>query len=135
MADAVTSQTLMDGERLAVMKFTNISDGTGETAVTKVNVASLNPNSWGKACTGVTVTKITSVCHGLEVRMYWDASTDVPFFLSTINTNYLNDFSNFGGIANNAGTGKNGNIVFSTADQSNGDTYTVVLEMVKSYAA
>jgi hypothetical protein len=135
MADAVTSQTLMDGERLAVMKFTNISDGTGETAVTKVNVSSLNPNNWGKACTGVTVTKITSVCHGMEVRMYWDATTDVPFFLSTVNTNYENDFSSFGGIANNAGTGKNGNIVFSTSDQTNGDTYTVVLEMVKSYAA
>jgi hypothetical protein len=38
--------------------------------------------------------------------MYWDASTDVPFFLSTVNTNYENDFSNFGGITNNAGTGK-----------------------------
>jgi len=135
MADAVTSQTLMDGERLAIMKFTNISDGTGENAVTKVNVSLLNTNSRGQACNGVTVTKITSVCHGMEVRMYWDASTDVPFFLSTVNTNYENDFSSFGGIANNAGTGKNGNIVFSTSDQTNGDTYTVVLEMVKSYAS
>jgi len=134
MADAVTSQTLLDGERLAIMKFTNISDGTGETAVTKVNVSALNPDSYGKACTGVTVTKITSVCHGLEVRMYWDATTDVPFFLTTVNTNYENDFSKMGGITNNAGTGKNGNIVFSTSDASSGDTYTVVLEMVKSYA-
>jgi hypothetical protein len=134
MADAVTSQTLMDGERLAIMKFTNISDGTGENAVTKVNVSALNPNSRGKACTGVTVTKIMSVCHGMEVRMYWDASTDVPFFLSTVNTNYENDFSSFGGIANNAGTGKNGNIVFSTSDQTAGDTYTVVLEMQKFYS-
>ena len=134
MADAVTSQTLVDGERLAIMKFTNISDGTGETAVTKVTVSSLSANNLGIACNGVTVTKITSVCHGMEVRMYWDASTDVPFFLSTINTNYQNDFSSIGGISNNAGTGKNGNIVFSTADATNGDTYTVVLEMVKHYA-
>ena len=134
MADAVTSQTLLDGERLAIMKFTNISDGTGETAVTKVNVANLAKSASGLACTAVTVTKITSVCHGLEVRMYWDATTDVPFFLSTINTNYENDFSKIGGITNNAGTGKNGNIVFSTSDQSSGDTYTVVLEMVKSYS-
>ena len=134
MADAVTSQTLLDGERLAIMKFTNISDGTGETAVTKVNVSTLTASNSGRACTGVTVTKITSVCHGLEVRMYWDATTDVPFFLSTINTNYENDFSKIGGITNNAGTGKNGNILFSTSDASAGDTYTVVLEMVKSYA-
>jgi hypothetical protein len=134
MADAVTSQTLLDGERLAIMKFTNISDGTGESAVTKVNVANLAKSNSGRACTGVTVVKITSVCHGMEVRMYWDATTDVPFFLSTINTNYENDFSKMGGITNNAGAGKNGNILFSTTDQSNGDTYTVVLEMVKSYA-
>jgi hypothetical protein len=134
MADAVTSQTLIDGERLAIMKFTNISDGTGETAVTKVNVANLASSGSGKACTGVIVNKITSVCHGMEVRMYWDASTDVPFFMSTINTNYENDFSSIGGITNNSGTGKNGNIVFSTADASSGDTYTVVLEMVKTYS-
>ena len=134
MADAVTSQTLIDGERLAIMKFTNISDGTGETAVTKVNVANLASNGSGKACTGVIVNKITSVCHGMEVRMLWDATTDVPFFMSTINTNYENDFSSIGGITNNSGTGKNGNIVFSTSDASSGDTYTVVLEMVKTYS-
>ena len=134
MADAVTSQTLLDGERLAIMKFTNISDGTGESAVTKVTASSLAASNSGKACSGVTVTKIMSVCHGMEVRMYWDATTDVPFFLSAVNTNYENDFSKIGGITNNAGTGKNGNIVFSTADASSGDTYTVVHEMVKSYA-
>ena len=30
MADAVTSQTIIDGPKTAVLKFTNISDGTGE---------------------------------------------------------------------------------------------------------
>jgi hypothetical protein len=134
MADAVTSQTLIDGERLAIMKFTNISDGTGETAVTKVNVANLAKNAFGFACTGVTVNKITSVCHGMEVRMLWDATTDVPFFLAAVNTNFENDFSKIGGITNNSGAGKNGNILFSTSDATSGDTYTVVLEMVKSYA-
>ena len=134
MADAVTTQTLLDGERLAVMKFTNISDGTGETAVTKVTVSSLAPSNSGRTCTGVTVTRISSVCHGMEVRMFWDATTDVPFFMTTVNTNYMNDFTDIGGITNNSGAGKNGNIVFSTSDQTAGDTYTVVLEMAKQYA-
>ena len=35
MADAVTSQTIIDGPKTAVLKFTNISDGTGEDAVKK----------------------------------------------------------------------------------------------------
>jgi hypothetical protein len=134
MADAVTSQTLMDGERLAIMKFTNISDGTGENLVTKVTASSLAASNSGKACTGVIVNKITSVCHGMEVRLYWGASTNVPFFLSTVNTNYMNDFSDIGGITNNSGAGKTGNILFSTSDTTLGDTYTVVLEMTKIYA-
>ena len=41
MADAVTSQTIVDGDRYAVIKLTNVSDGTGESAVTKVDVSSL----------------------------------------------------------------------------------------------
>ena len=41
MADAVTSQTLVDGEKTAIIKLTNISDGSGETAVKKVDVSAL----------------------------------------------------------------------------------------------
>jgi hypothetical protein len=135
MTDSVTSQTLLDGERLAIMKFTNISDGTGESAVIKVDVSALNPSASGGACTSVSVLKITAVCHGMEVRMLWAASTDVPFFLSNVNSNYTNDFSSFGGITNNSGAGKNGDIKFTTSDHSSGDTYTVVLEMIKGYAS
>jgi hypothetical protein len=39
----------------------------------------------------------------------------------------------FGGITNNGGTGVTGDIVFSTADASSGDTYWCILEMVKGY--
>jgi hypothetical protein len=39
----------------------------------------------------------------------------------------------FGGITNNGGTGSNGDIVFSTADASAGDTYWCILEMTKGY--
>ena len=45
MADAVTSQTIQDGERTAVLRFTNVSDGTGESAVKKVDVSALGSNS------------------------------------------------------------------------------------------
>ncbi len=45
MADTVASQTILDGPTHAVMKFTNISDGTGESAVTKVDVSALQ-DSW-----------------------------------------------------------------------------------------
>ena len=47
MADAVTSQTLFDGDKHVVMKFTNISDGSGESAVKKVDVSELNADIYG----------------------------------------------------------------------------------------
>ena len=133
MADAVTSQTLFDNERTAIMKFTNISDGTGESAVLKVDVSALTPSASGKTCTRVTVTKIYIASHGMEVRMFFDATTDVPFYLSSPGATQTLDMSGFGGITNNAGTGVTGDIVFSTADASSGDTYWCILEMTKGY--
>ena len=47
MADAVTSQTIQDSERKAVLKYTNVSDGTGESAVVKVDVSALASNASG----------------------------------------------------------------------------------------
>jgi hypothetical protein len=134
MADAVTSQTILDGERLFIAKFTNISDGTGETAVTKIDVSTLNPNSFGLACNGVKINKIYGTTHGMEVRILWDATTDVFAWQIPQNSNYLMDFSSFGGIPNNAGTGVTGDLLFTTADASSGDMYTIVLECLKTYA-
>jgi len=133
MADAVASQTLLDGERMAIMKFTNLSDGTGESKVIKVDVSTLTSSASGQACDGVTITKIHASTHGLEVQIYWDATTDVFCWCVPQNSTYTMDFEKFGGLTNNAGAGKTGDILFSTADASAGDFYTIVLEMVKSY--
>ena len=45
MADAVTSQTLLDTEKKCIFKFTNISDGNGESDVKKIDVSTL---TWAK---------------------------------------------------------------------------------------
>ena len=134
MADTVASQTLFDGERVAIMKFTNISDGTGESAVTKVDVSALSSGTNGGACDGVTVTRITSVTAGMSIRFLWDATTDVMFFAVPETSGYQYDFTCFGGLINNAGAGKTGDIAFTTVGHTSGDTYTVVLEMTKHYA-
>ena len=132
MADAVTSLTIFDGERIAVMKFTNISDGTGETAVTKVDVSALNPSSFSKACDGVTIEKVHYTIGGMAVSVLWDATTDVPALVLAPGQSTF-DFTKIQ-LPNDAGTGKNGDVLFSTISASAGDTYTIILEMVKSYA-
>lgn len=133
MADAVTSQTIFDGERMAVMKFTNVSDGTGETAVLKVDVSALNPSAAGKACDGVTLERIHCSINGMSVSILWDATTDVPAFIAAPGV-YTFDFTKIQ-LPNDAGTGVTGDVLFTTIGASASDTYTIVLEMVKSYAA
>ena len=135
MADNVTSQTILDGERLFIGKFTNISDGTGETAVVKVDVSTLNPSASGNACNGVKINKIWMAAHGMEVRILWDADVNLLAWQVTSNGPYLMDFSSFGGISNNSGTGRNGDIAFSTHDTTAGDSYTIILECIKTYAS
>ena len=77
MADAVTSQTLIDGPNKAVLKFTNISDGSGESAVKKVDVSALATSADGDACTTATIEKIWWQCNGMKVQILFDADTDV----------------------------------------------------------
>ncbi len=127
MADAVTSQTLIGGTddgRNLVMKFTNVSDGTGESAVTKVDVSAFNAS-------GVAIDKIHYSTSGMAVRILWDATSDVVAWLVPENGDGCFDFSAFGGLTNNAGTGKTGDIQFTTIGAASGDTYSIVLEMRK----
>jgi hypothetical protein len=134
MADNVTSQTLLDGDRLVIQKFTNISDGTGEAAVVKVDVSTLAKNTYGHSCTGVKINRIWSAAHGMEVLILWDADVNTLAWTVTSNGPYLMDFSSFGGISNNSGTGSNGDIAFTTQGATTGDSYTIILECIKTYA-
>jgi hypothetical protein len=132
MADAVTSQTLLDGTQRAVFKFTNISDGTGESGVVKIDVSALN-SFQGEPCTGVSIQKIDVITAGMGLNMLWDATTDVVAMTFGEADFVSLDFSRFGGITNNAGTGKTGDLLFTTVGAANGDRYTVVIEVLKSY--
>ena len=133
MADTVTSQTIQDGERKAVLKFTNISDGSGESAVKKVDVSALASNSSGTACTEVAVSKIWWQCVGIGVELLNDATTDTLIIGLSPDSNGMHDYSSFSGIPNDSGSGKTGDIMFTTIGASNGDTYTVILELLKTY--
>jgi len=125
MADAVSSQTIVDGGRNVVMKFTNLSDGTGEAAVVKVDVSALND-----APTKVAIKRITYNVTGMVVSLLWDATTDVKIVDLGGDSGTM-DFEAFGGVWNNSGTGITGDILLTTTGHTAGDSYTIVLEMVK----
>ena len=133
MADAVTSQTLIDGVKTAVLKFTNISDGSGESAVAKVDVCALSANDVGKSCTGASIEKIWWQCNGMKVQLLFDASSNVIAIELGENQSGYHDYTSFGGIINNAGSGKTGDILFTTVGHSSADSYTIILQVRKEY--
>jgi len=135
MADAVTSQTIQDGGRHAVMSFTNVSDGTGEAAVKKVDVSALGSDPvTGSACSTVAIESVWFSTLGMSVKLLWDASTDVLALHLPADYSDTLDFSEFSGLNNNSGSGVTGDIMFTTVGHSSGDAYTVVLKMVKHYS-
>ena len=133
MADVETTQTIQDGQRKAVMKFTNVSDGTGESGVVKVDVSALQANAKGEACTGVTIQRIYWSCRCMGVDLLFDATSNVLITGLPADSTGDEYYDNFTGIPNNAGSGKTGDILFTTLGHSAGDTYSIILELVKEY--
>jgi len=133
MADAVTSTTLMDSDRVAIIQLTSTSDGTGEAAVKKVDVSALSDSSTGQACTGVRLARIVYSTFGMSVKLLWDATTDTICW--DLNADYTTDedFTDFGGIRNTAGSGKTGDIMLTTTGHTNGDSYVIVLTLYKDF--
>ena len=134
MADAVTSTTISDGTHRALIQLTNLSDGTGESAVTKIDVSALNSRADGTACSGVFIDKIYhSIVGFTQVQLLWDATTNTIAIALAQNSNGHMDFSDFGGIQNTSGSGKTGDIALTTIGASNLDSYVIVLDLLKHY--
>lgn len=125
MADAVTSQTIIDNARNFVGKFTNVSDATGESAVVKVDLSGDSPNP----AAHLKIWRIWYDCKTMAVRLRWDASS--PVDIAILSGFGSLDFSEFGGLTNNAGAGVTGKITFTTIGAALNASYTILLECKK----
>jgi len=134
MADAVATQTIQDGAKTAIFRFTNVSDGSGESAVTKIDVSGLSRDPMtGRACSSVTIRQIYYSTIGMGVKILFDATTDVLAWQLNADWADTLDFTDFTGIPNNSGGGKTGDIKFTTVAHTNGDVYNIVMQVSKSY--
>jgi hypothetical protein len=138
MADAVTSQTLSDGDRIAVVKFTNISDGTGESSVEKVDISALAASNTGLTPSRATIEQIWYDIGGMRVALEWNATSNVVAAVlggsaAAGNVNGHMDFRSFGGLKNTEASGANGDIDLTTHGHTNHDHYTIVMQLRKSY--
>lgn len=143
MADAVTTQTLFDDGGHACLHFTNVSDGTGESAVTKVDASTL---VGGATSTRYAVEAIFWANVGMGFNLLWDADTDVLFFTTgnTTSWGFIDYINGMGrsigsgpgrtGIINNAGAGITGDIKLTTVGHTLGDSYVTTLWLRKTVA-
>lgn len=143
MADTVTSRTLYDDGGHAILMFTNTSDGTGESAVTKVDASAM---VGGGTTTRYAIEWIEWCNVGMGFSLLFDADTDVLAFTTGNttssgaidfihgNSGHLGTGPNGPGITNNAGSGVNGDILLTTAGHTSGDTYWFMLGIRKTAA-
>ena len=99
----------------------------------KVDVSALAANARGDACTGVTIEKIWWQCIGMKVQILFNASTNVFCIELGENQSGHHDYTSFGGLTNNAGSGKDGDVLFTTVGHTSADTYTIIMSMRKEY--
>ena len=134
MADVVTSQTIVDTSGTkTVVKFTNMSDGSGETLVTKMDASALTfmtedaTKSMAKIWWSVNTTNGKS---GVELLWAGTTNSTIGFFSGT---GYHDYFTSGNSIPNNATLSANtspaGDVLISTKGFVAGDNYTIIIEV------
>ena len=138
MADVVTSQTLVDtAGTKTVMKFTNISDGSGETLVTKMDASALTfmtedgTKSLAKIYWSVNTTNGKS---GVELLWAGSGTSSANSTIGFFSGRGFHDYFTAGNaIPNNAtltaNTAPAGDILLSTKGFVAGDNYTIIVEV------
>jgi len=135
MADAVTTTVLRnDGQsNKYVVHLTSVSDGTGETAVIKVDISTLTVRG-GEAgapavpCTYTSVEKIEYNVSGMTVKLAWDHTTDDTIAALGDGSGCIS-FKREGGKVDPRSAGGTGDIVLTTTGHTLGDTYDIILHL------
>jgi hypothetical protein len=131
MTNSVTFQTLEEGPRNIIVKAAGVLDTSDYALNTFISMASSNQGGKGPTPTQVRIDHIDySVSDQLEVQLWWDATSDV-IILPLAGRGRMS-FWNFGGLTNNAGAGKTGDVLIKTTGYTSGtQVFSIILECVK----
>lgn len=125
--DVVTSQVTVDGERNYVITLTNLSDGTGENVVKKVDITTMHP-----VPTSLRLEKVQGDVAGMNVALLWGANTKQKF-LELSDSQVDMDMCEEGGLPDPKATGFDGCVYLTTANQAAGSSYTLHLHFKKKF--
>ena len=128
MADTVTTQTIADTSGVKfVAKLTNLSDGSGETLVKKIDASELTFMSEdGNRTIARVYYSINTSDRKSGVELLWDGTTNATaLFLS--GQGFMDFRTDGNSIPNNATT-PTGDVLLSTKNFASGDNYTIIVE-------
>lgn len=136
MANAFTTQVLEQGPRNYVIKLTGVLDTSDLSATTAIDPSTFVDNDTDPGIKTATTVRIDhidySISDQIEVQLQWDATS--PTVIMPLAGRGRLSFWNFGGIQNNAGSGKTGKVLVKTTGWTSGtQVFSVVLECVKVY--
>jgi len=127
MANAINTQVIIDGKRSTVIKVTIEGDGTGEETDTVIFDAS----AYTPATDNNSLREIKYLLNGFSATLSWDATANVMLLELDDSLQEEINFSTYGGIPNNGGTGRTGDIVMTTVGLGAGDKGYIILYINK----
>ena len=129
MADTVDTLTVFSGARKKAYRFTNISDGTGESAVVKIDRSTLLGPS-GTVPTYILIEEIQWSIQGFaSVRLFWDQSADDEIVMLAPG-NGVASWVAVGGLMapqSPGATAAYGDVLLTTNGAQSGATYTITV--------
>lgn len=129
MTNTVTKQTIIDGDRNLVVKVHIMGDGSGEETL----LAIIDASTYSPAFTSASLLGIHGSLGGFSAMLFWDATANIPLLNIPDYEYNLNghQIGWFGGIPNDSGAGKTGDILMTTAGLGAGDHGTIIFEIQK----
>lgn len=128
MADTVDTLTVFSGSKKKVYRFTNVSDGTGESDVIKIDRSSLTgPN--GDVPTYIVIEELQWSIQGFaSVRIEWDDATDDEAIILAPG-NGVATWVAVGGLKHPQvpGSAGEGDVLFTTNGGATGSTYSITM--------
>lgn len=126
MADTVDTVTLFRGTTRCAVRLTNISDGTGESAVVKVDKSALAVLLGITEPAKIIIEYMDWAIQGFaSVRLHFDHTTDDE--IAVLCGNGARDFTPFDGLVDPGSAGGTGDIILTTNGGGSGSTYDIFI--------
>lgn len=128
MVASLTPHIINDGARNLVVKTHIVGDAGGDVT----NSVLIDASTFSGTFDDLKIVGIKADLRGFSADLHWDATVNVDIVTILAEEEFDKCYRRFGGLTNNAGAGKTGDILISTTGLGAGDEGTIILEMKKS---